>query len=286
MCIDLHLHSYYSDGTLSPADLIKKAADSQLTAIALTDHDTVEGIDEFIVQATKANLSIFSGIEISTVHRNHSLHILGYGINHNDRQLKSWLHKIQEGRIRRNEKIILKLQGLGLDITFEELQPLSPNGQTGRPHIAQLLHNKGIVSSINDAFTHYLRKNAAAWVSRFSYSVDESIAMIHKAGGLAVLAHPGQISPKPELLSNFINELAERGLDGIETHYPGYSPKILKKLKKIASRHNLVITGGSDYHGDNKKNTKMAETDSRFCPPDSLLEPINERLKAIQSNNQ
>lgn len=283
MCIDLHIHSYYSDGTLSPAGLVKMAADSRLSAIALTDHDTIEGIAEFLVQAEKTNLPVLTGIEISAVHRQHSLHILGYGINHNDLRLKSWLQKIQEGRIQRNEQIISKLQSLGLNISFDELTTLSPCGQTGRPHIAQLLQQKGIVASVDDAFTQYLRKNAAAWVSRFSYSASESIDMIHQAGGLAILAHPGQISPQPAILSNFINELVERGLDGLEVYYPGYSHKVIKKLKKIASRHNLAITGGSDYHGDNKKYTSMADADNGFCPPDSLLGPLYEKINTYQN---
>lgn len=285
MCIDLHLHSHYSDGTLSPARLVEMASSSALSCIALTDHDTVEGINEFLEEAQKLNIKALSGLEISSKHRNHSIHILGYGLDHKNSELEKWLMPLQEDRNSRNKKIITKLQGLGLDIQTEDLKTISNCGQTGRPHIARLLLQKGIVASTGDAFIHYLRKGAPAWVHRFTYSASQSIAMIHKAGGLAILAHPGQITPSPDSLPLFIGELVELGLDGIEIYYPGYSSKVRKKLRKVAARHNLVITGGSDYHGDNKSYTRMASQINGFCPPDTLLEALYEKIDAFRNRN-
>jgi len=277
MCIDLHIHSHYSDGTFSPARLVKIASASHLRGISLTDHDTVEGTEEFLEEAKKVNIQAITGLEISSTHREYSLHLLGYGINHQDDKFRTWLARLQKGRKTRNEQILAKMQKLGLDIHTAELDTLSSCGQTGRPHIARLLVQKRIVSSVNDAFRHYLRKGSAAWVSRFTYPADQSIAMIHQAGGLAVLAHPGQITPQPMSLPLLIGELVERGLDGIEIYYPGYSPKVRRGLSGLAARHKLVITGGSDYHGDNKSYSRMAGKKNGFCPPDSLLDQLIEK---------
>jgi len=254
------------------------AADARLSAVALTDHDTVQGLDEFLRAAQKNTLRAITGVEISTTLHEYSFHLLGYGISHRDPCLGQWLELLQTGRKKRNEQIIARLQQLGMQINIDELESLSGCGQTGRPHIARLLLQKGLVASVDDAFRLYLRKGASAWVSRFSYPVSESIAMIHQAGGLAVLAHPGQITPQPSSLRNLVGELSTLGLDGMEAYYPGYSPKVRKTLKTIALRHKLVITGGSDYHGDNKLYSRMAGRKYGFCPPDNLLDQFNGRF--------
>lgn len=285
MCIDLHIHSHYSDGTSSPARLVEMASACHLSGISLTDHDTVEGTDEFLEEAKKLSIEAITGLEISSTHREYSLHLLGYGINHQDGRLRTWLEHLQQGRKTRNEQILAKMQKLGLDIHTSELETLSCCGQTGRPHIARLLMQKKIVSSVNDAFRHYLRKGSAAWVSRFTYPADQSIAMIHQAGGLAVLAHPGQITPQPASLPLLIGELVERGLDGIEIYYPGYSPKVRRGLTGLAARHKLVITGGSDYHGYNKSYSRMASKKNGFCPPDSLLDQLIEKIGSFKNRN-
>ena len=282
MCVDLHIHSIYSDGTAFPSELVKMAVDSGLRGISLTDHDTVDGIDEVIKHGKKNHIEVISGLEISVIHREFSLHILGYGINHHHTGLTDWLAKLQHGRTNRNKLIIEKLQQLGLDVTNEELISLSRHGQTGRPHIARLLMDKGVVKTTNDAFKLYLRKGAPAWASRFAYSASQSIEMIHKAGGIAVLAHPGQIASGLKCLPLLIGELVERGLDGIEIYYPGHSDTLQKDLRKLAGKYNLVVTGGSDYHGTNKMYTKMASIRNGFCPPDDILDHLLEKMNALQ----
>lgn len=285
MCIDLHLHSHYSDGTLPPAVLVDMAADAQLTGIALTDHDTVEGVDEFLDAARKQGITAVAGLEISSMFREHSLHILGYGIDHRAEELAARLLQVQQGREKRNRRIIGKLRELGLDIHHEELDSLSERGQTGRPHIARLLVHKGIVASPDDAFRLYLRRNALAWAGRPVYRAEECIAMIHRAGGVAVLAHPGQITPPPVSMAIFLAELVRLGLDGIEVYYPGYSPAVRKRLKDFAARHKLVITGGSDYHGENKPFSGMAGKKYRFCPPACLLDRLLEKIDALRHHD-
>jgi len=282
MCIDLHLHSHYSDGTLSPAGLVNEASRSNLLGIALTDHDTVEGVEKLFNAAGQAGIRAISGLEVSSFHRKYSLHILGYGLDHHSTSLNAKLKHLQEEREKRNERIITKLQELGLDIHCEELKSFSKCGQTGRPHIAGLLTKKGIVASPDEAFRLYLRREAPAWSDRFMYSAEECIAMIHRAGGVAVLAHPGQITPRPASISDLLKQLVQLEIDGIEVFYPGYSREVRKSLKNLADRHKLVITGGSDYHGDNKPNRRMAGNKQQFCPPAKLLGPLLEKINMLQ----
>ena len=281
MCVDLHIHSIYSDGTASPAELVRMAVKCGLRGIALTDHDTVEGIEEILACGRDNDLEIIPGLEINATHRDFSLHILGYGIDHANSKLIEWLTRLQESRSNRNEQIINKLRNMGHDIQPGDLDAISQCGQTGRPHIAQLLKNKGIVQSSSDAFSLYLRKGGPAWVNRFSYSAAESIDIIHQAGGLAVLAHPGILTQQTCGLPLVVAELVERGLDGIEAYYPSHSPAMEKSLRSLARKYQLVLTGGSDYHGKHRAFSTLAGTGSGFCPPDTLLENMKQRLQTI-----
>jgi len=280
MCIDLHTHSLYSDGSASPAELVKMAFDRGLRGLALTDHDTVEGIDEFLAQRKINGIELIPGLEVSATHREFSLHILGYGIDHTDPELLKWLRPLQEGRLKRNEKIINKLRKMGHDIHIKELQSISRCGQTGRPHIARLLQIKGIVQSAGDAFALYLRKGGPAFAERFSYSAAESIRSIHRAGGIAVLAHPGILAQQTNALSLLVAELVERGLDGIEAYYPKHTPALEKSIRSLTRKYQLVLSGGSDYHGQHRTFSSMAGNSTGFCPPDSLLAPLLERMNS------
>ncbi|MHB8811384.1 MAG: PHP domain-containing protein [Desulfobulbaceae bacterium] len=278
MCVDLHLHSLYSDGSATPAELAELAGRRKLTAISLTDHDTVDGIAEILEHGRTFGLTVIPGLELSASHRELSLHILGYGIDHTSSELAQWLEPLQRSRQERNEKIIAKMRQMGLDVHADELQAISHCGQTGRPHIARLLLNKGIVDSLGQAFHQYLRRGAPAWFTRFAYSAAESIDMIHRAGGLAVLAHPGQLDPEHKILPLLILELAERGLDGLEVHYPAHSAQMQRRLLTLARKYTLVVTGGSDYHGKNRNMSVMAGEGSPFCPPDTILHALAERM--------
>lgn len=281
MCVDLHLHSLYSDGSATPAELAEMAARNKLTGIALTDHDTVDGIPEILTCGRDLGLTVIPGLEVSATHRELSLHILGYGIDHTSRELTLWLAPLQRSRQERNAKIIAKMRQMGLDVHLDELQDVSRCGQTGRPHIARLLLNKGIVDSLGQAFHQYLRRGAPAWYSRFAYSAAESIDMIHRAGGLAVLAHPGQLDPELKILPLLIPELLGRGLDGLEIHYPSHPAAVRRRLLALARKYSLVVTGGSDYHGKNKNMSVMAGGGNSFCPPDTILAALAERMDLL-----
>ncbi len=278
MCVDLHFHSIYSDGTATPGELARMAAGLGLAGIALTDHDTMAGVPEMMAAGKTHGVTVISGIEIGALHRGRSLHLLGYGIDPGHRAFNEWLERLQQGRNERNRAILEKLRRMGIRITEEELQRHSRCGQVGRPHIAGLMLERGIIRSMDEAFAHYLGRNKPAWQSRFCYSAAETIAMIHSAGGLAVLAHPGQLDPAMRIQPRLVAELKELRLDGLEVWYPSHPPGMQQMLRTLASRHDLLMTGGSDFHGANRPGSGLAGGDSGFCPPDHLLKGLQARL--------
>ncbi len=274
MCIDLHTHSSYSDGNLSPKELVAMALVRRLKALALTDHDTVAGVPELLRYGQEAGLTVISGVEISTTLREHTVHILGYGIDPHHSELHTKLRPVQQGRSERNRAILAKLDDLGIHISAEELQDISRHGQTGRPHFAQLLVARGVVPSVDAAFDQYLGHGKAAWVPRFSYTAAETIDIIHQSGGKAVLAHPGVLSPDHEVVLRLSVELVEAGIDGIEVWYPSHGRQLRRTLLEFAQNHGLLATGGSDFHGAVRSNRPMAGWKSNFCPPCRLLPPL------------
>lgn len=279
MCVDLHTHSIYSDGTATPQEIVQLAADLHLHGLAITDHDTIDGYAEALAAGRRAGVPILSGLEISCVHGADSLHILGYGIQPDNQALQTMLHRLQAGRIQRNHKILAKLDDLGIQISEQELREHSVCGQTGRPHIARLLVKKKIVSGMEQAFRHYLGKGKSAYAGRFCFSAAETISCIHEAGGVAVLAHPGILDPAMRKQPRLIAELVERQLDGLEIFYPTHSGSTQKKLHQLADRYNLLKTGGSDYHGSNRKNNGLAGHSHNLCPPDTIMDNLQLRLQ-------
>jgi predicted metal-dependent phosphoesterase TrpH len=278
MCIDLHTHSIYSDGSSTPLELVELAIKQGITALALTDHDTMDGVEEMMQLGEEYDLTILSGVEISAMYNKQSIHLLGYGIDPTNSTFTQWLALLQGGRTERNHKILASLQELGFEITDRDLQQMSGAGLAGRPHIANILIKKGIVRSFDEAFRSYLGRGKKAWHCRFCYSAIETISAIHRAGGIAVLAHPGQIDSSMKRQPALIRELALYGLDGIEIYYPSHSKKMKKKLFALAAENNLLVTGGSDYHGATRPANMPACSGGTFCPPVELLAPIVEKI--------
>ncbi len=202
MSIDLHTHSWFSDGTKSPTELVRLASNSGVSAIAITDHDTMDGVDEALTASAEYGVEVVPGLEVSVTHKKKPLHILGYYMDAAHTELAAALAVLQEARDGRNTKIIHKLQDLGIPVTVEELKEISGHGQTGRPHIAKLLINHGVVRSMPQAFDEYLKKDCKAYVPRFAYSAKEAIGFITRAGGIAVLAHPIQVDKTLNSLSS------------------------------------------------------------------------------------
>jgi len=278
MSLDLHTHSTFSDGTLSPTMLVKLAKVKGLAGIAITDHDTVEGTSEALEAGRIAGIEVVPGIEMSVVFGEVHLHLLGYYVDQDDTALLAGLKEIQAARNWRNGRIVEKLIALGTEISLAEVEQKSPCGQTGRPHIAQVLVDKGVVASIDQAFSRFLGRGASAYVPRKIFDAADGIALICGAGGIPVLAHPVTIDNSLRKIPLLVDRLVALGLQGIEVYYPAHSRKNQKQLSALAERYGLVVTGGSDYHGDIRPGTMLAGGNNVYVPH-SILEQLKRKLK-------
>ena len=277
--IDLHMHSTYSDGSQTPEQLILEAKTKGLRAIALTDHDTVDGIAEFVALGEQHGITTVPGVEISVdtkLPNNGHMHILGLLINPQATQLKETLNYLMKERNERAQQIINRLQALDIDITMEELLAEAGEGAIGRPHVAKILLRKGVVSSIQEAFDVYLAKGKPAYMDKKKLGEADAIRMIHEAGGLAIMAHAHLMhydtfeETKAKLL-----ELKELGLDGFEVYYSGMPSEFSRQLIELAEQHDFAIYGGSDYHGANKPGIEMGTgKNGDLQVPDSVLEQL------------
>lgn len=277
--VDLHIHSTYSDGQLKPAELVDLAYKQGAKAIAITDHDTADGTDEAMQRGGEKGIAVVAGIEISTWHGDTSMHILGYCFSHEDEQFKSRLQLLQEGRETRNSRIIENLNRLGIRVNLGELQQYSAYGQTGRPHIARLLVDKGVSKTMDLAFRHYLGRGAAAYAERFRFAAHDAIAMIREAGGIAVLAHAASLDPSLRSIPQLLKGLCSEGLGGIEVYYPAHSPKAVKALLKMAAEFDLLITGGSDFHDLERSNSSTHKWLHRKHVPYEIFQVLQNKCR-------
>ena len=276
--IDLHIHSTYSDGSMSPTELVQYAHRLGLSAIAITDHDTIEGVEEAMYVGNQLGIEIVSGLELSIKHDDSAVHLLGYLFRHSDNALILALNRLQTARVERNKVILANLNRLGVDIDMQELDKISCHGQSGRPHIAQLLIQKGVVKNMDEAFDRYLARGGMAYAPRAVLQAATAIEMIKNAGGLAVLAHPQQLEKSGIDVNAVIGKLRTAGLDGVEVYYPTHSRQFKKKLLVIAKKLDLIITGGSDYHGTIRPGTTLAG--GRNCSvPRNVLGEMKRRVE-------
>ena len=286
--IDLHIHSTASDGTLSPEEILCLAQKLHLAAIAITDHDTLKGVQDIHSVMTAAPVQFLSGIEISaaappSLQISGSLHILGYGIRLDDPALNSSLEALQHARENRNPLIIRRLNDLGLDISIEDVIRISGDSQIGRPHIARVMVQKGLATSINEAFDRYLGFQKPAYVEKFRLTCEKAIEVISGAGGLPVLAHPFLLKMSDnEKLEILITALKEMGLEGIEAYYPEHSPEYTAYCSMLARKHHLIVTGGTDFHGDAKPGIQMGCGRGNFRVPYAIYERLVERYHQIR----
>jgi len=251
--IDLHTHSTASDGTFPPREVVRLAKERRLKALALTDHDTIAGLPEAVAAGQEFGIEVIPGVEISAKHLQGSMHILGYFLDYENDRLAQRLAVLQKARKDRNPRIIAKLNQLGIPLAMEQVERISGGGQVGRPHIARALYQGGYVRSLQEAFDIYLGNNGRAYVSKFRFSPDEAIAMIRDARGIPVLAHPFTLGLETsETLRPLLKELMALGLAGIECYYPEHSSGQEGLYLFLARELGLLITGGSDFHGDNK----------------------------------
>ncbi len=283
-CIDLHIHSTASDGSLSPSEIIDAAKTNGLRAIAITDHDTVEGSAEALRLSQVSDLEVLSGIEISADFPSGTMHMLGYMIRLDDPFLNQTLEKVQSSRAGRNLKIIEKLQDAGIDIGFDEVAEVSGGGQIGRPHIAQVLVKKGAVQSIDSAFVKFLKKDGPAYVTRFRLSPADAIQMILQAGGVPVLGHPFTLHTKNEAdLERVLVDLKGVGLRGMEIYYPDHRPDRTAMYERLARRHGLLMTGGTDFHGAAKPWVHLGIGAGDMRIPYRLVEELK-KCRALGTN--
>jgi len=251
--IDLHTHSNASDGTMAPAEVVRLAKVGGLKALALTDHDTIAGLAEAVAAGPKYGVEVIPGVEVSARYPGGSMHILGLGIEYGNGHLSERLAVLQKARAERNPQIIAKLNALGVKITLEQVEKISGRGQMGRPHIARALMESGYVRSIQEAFDIFLRNDGKAYVPKFRFPPPEAIAMIRDVQGVPVLAHPFTLNlGSAEALKNTLEELKALGLAGIEAIYAEHTPEQEALYLRLARELGLLVTGGSDFHGDNK----------------------------------
>jgi 3',5'-nucleoside bisphosphate phosphatase len=283
--IDLHIHSTASDGSLSPIEILNLAKDLNLGAIAITDHDTIAGTKDAIACGIPPSLKFLTGVEISTEPPPSfpfpgSLHILGYGIDLNDIRLNQTLLVLQESRKNRNPRILELLTNLGIELTLDEVRNEAGECQLGRPHIAQLMVARGFVKSVDDAFKKYLGNGKPAYVDKYRIDCARVIEMIINAGGIPVLAHPNLIPMKSEkMLEALIISLKEMGLKGIESYYPEHPPDLITRFNEMANRYNLLITGGTDFHGSIKPEIQMGSGTGDLYIPYQIYENLISSLE-------
>ncbi len=274
--VDLHIHSTASDGKFSPEVIVGKAAALGLTTIALTDHDSVDGIAPAL-EAAKAHprLRVIPSIEISTDMPSGEVHILGYFIDFTSDELKSALERFRSSRQRRAQGMIARLRDLNIHIDWQRVQEIAGDGSIGRPHIAQAMLEKGYINSIKDAFDGYIEHGGPAYVEREKMTPAEAVALIVRSDGLPVLAHPFTVNDPDKM----VIELKKKGLVGIEAYYNGYTAEEVKSLVSLADKHSLVTTGGSDYHGlDDSTETMIGGVEVPVASAERLISLAEERV--------
>ncbi len=277
--IDLHVHSNASDGTFSPSELVYLAKKEGILALAITDHDTISGLKEGYKTALEENLPFLCGVEISVkIDGPGHFHLLGYFLTPELNELEEVLTKLKIARNERNIKMIEKLRSLKIDITLEELMK-NVKGEIGRPHIAKLLVKKGVVKTFEEAFEKYLKKGAPAYVPKALLSPEEAIKIILKAKGVPVMAHPFTLNLPPLKLKNYLLKLKEVGLQGVEAYYPEHTPQYTKFLIECAQELGLLVTGGSDFHGENKPHLFLGKGKNNLKIP---FECFTQLLKILE----
>lgn len=272
--IDLHVHSTRSDGTMTPKELVDYAVQKGLAAMALTDHDTVDGIDEIMEYAKDKPVEIIPGIEYSTEYNGRDVHIVGLFIDHKAPVFSEYLARFLQSRIDRNHKLCANLRSAGIDITYEALLAAFPDAVITRAHYAKFLLDKGYVKSRNEAFERYLGDHTPYFVHREKITPEEVIDVTRKAGGIPVLAHPTLYGLGSEQLDLLVKRLKAAGLMGIETHYSTYTPAEEKKIKALADKYGLLPSGGSDFHGENKPGLDLATGYGRLYIHEEVLEQM------------
>lgn len=269
---DLHIHTYYSDGLLSPEEILRKASDCKLSAISITDHDSVDGCREAMPMAKLYSLDIISGVEFSCYFDNREIHILGYAFDIDNKQIQYHLSEFRKARLKRAERIHEKLDRLGIVFPFDLIIDKAGAAPITRPHIAAALIQIGAIDNQREAFTKYIGEGCPAYEQKANFLPEKAINLINQAGGVAVLAHPGNSIEQPILY-----KLIKSGLDGIEVVHPMHTNDHQKMYTSLASQYWLLTTGGSDYHGSREYDESNF---GKYVVPYSAVESLRYRISA------
>ncbi|NQT26442.1 PHP domain-containing protein [candidate division KSB1 bacterium] len=281
---DFHVHTNASDGSYDPGELVKYVAEQGLNTIAITDHDTVSGVEKALQAGKTFSVTVIPGVEISVDYSPGTMHICGYFIDINNDILNSGLDFVQKARKERNPQIIKKLNDAGIDITLDEVKQIAGPDQVGRPHFAKVLLEKGIVKSTKEAFTKYLAKGASCYVDKKRLKIDEAVQMIRKAGGVVVLAHPVQLKMKDtEDYRKLFAELKKSGIDGIEAYSSYNTEKENIFFTKLAEEFGFIITGGSDFHGETKPGISPGQLGNEV---DINIDALLKEMRNISKNRR
>lgn len=280
--VDLHVHSNYSDGTNTVVELVELAIKSNLSVIALTDHDTVSGIPEILEQAKDTPLTVIPGVEMSSKYCKDDVHILGYYVDYTEPAFLEQLEYYQTKREERNIRMIEKMQSCGIDITQESFYEMFPDSVITRAHFGTYLMKKGYVSSVKEAFAKYVGPGKPCYMPKESITPVQAIECIKLGKGVPVLAHPMLYKKlSQEQLDELIVELKKHGLVGIETLYSENSPEEEERTKELAKKHGLFMTGGSDFHGTTKPYIQLGVGKGNLRIPEEMVEKIREK-KALE----
>lgn len=278
--IDLHTHSNISDGSMTPEELTDHAAEAGLRAFALTDHDTVKGLDRAEARAKLRGIEFVPGVEVSTEYRS-QIHVLGYYIDRGNASMLAVFSNMQEERKRTHERYLELLEENGFPMTDEEVRRVSGEAGIGRAHYARVMVDKGYCRSVKEAFDLYLKVGAPCYVKRDVMHTFDAVRMIHEAGGLAFFAHPHQTGLTDKEIFSLMKELKDEGLDGVEGYYSEYTPEMGKKFRTMAGELGLILSGGSDFHAKMKPHIEIGSGIGGTLRVDySVLETIKGKVRA------
>ena len=279
--IDLHMHSTFSDGTLTPAQLVERAKQNNIEVIAITDHDNVDGLKEGRKEAEKIGITFVDGIEVSANFQNKDIHILGYFLNLEDEEFLGWLRELQEKRHGRTLEMLKKLSRLGIEISLAEVEDEVLGNVIGRPHIAKMIIKKGFAATMDEVFDRYLGDGKPAYVPKVGVDMVEVVKKLKANGAVVILAHPHLISHSDDTVVNIIDTLVKNGLDGLELYYPNIDTRKKNKLLKIARKRDLILTGGSDFHGLNRAGIDIGIGDIS----EEVFEILKEKIEKDKKNS-
>ena len=284
--VDLHTHSDKSDGSLSPSELVDLAVSKDLAAIALTDHDTTEGLDEAIVRGFKTGLMVIPGVELSSEYHGQDIHIVGLGIDHHQEDFCEKLNEFVDSRKNRNRKMCAKLTEAGLPIDYDELIAAFPDSVITRAHYARLMTKKGYVKSPAEAFERYIGDHAPYFIPREKVTPMQAIELILSADGIPVLAHPLLYGYGKEKLDNLVHELKDAGLAAMEVYYSTYSASDERDMRELAKKYDLLESGGSDFHGKAKPGLELGTGYGSLRVPEYVLTYLLHYKKNMYRNRQ